>query len=344
MSEIAVLKYNEYMLLHFDVYNERYEEQYPNLRYKANVRVKFTGNFSIYAYNTIKMGDLSWSGNMSYPQWTNDSGWIGLNGEINEAMGCSRQKEFTWDCSCSGFPNLSGKARLKTPEIAKPTFEAFVSDIDINSIVMNGRFKSNPYNLYALRVYDIANKKYIINKLDGSSKITGLTQNTDYEYYVEPFMADLSGSKLDQKKLTAKTLENYKEILIKSVSFQINQVSDKADNVTINVSTTDDAHVVKTVWGSGGDYRTVNGLSITYENLPKNTEYSMEVYATDTLDRDSVAFRFKFNTTFTYMEVWVFDGYEWDRGYSMMLVNGKYKYCRLYYFDGNNWLPAKTFK
>ena len=172
MSEIAVLKYNEYMLLHFDVYNERYEGQYPNLRYKANVRVKFTGNFSIYAYNTIKMGDLSWTGNMSYPQWTNDSGWIGLNGEINEAMGCSRQKEFTWDCSCSGWPNLSGKARLKTPEIAKPTFEASVSDIDINSIVVNGRFKSNPYNLYALRVYDIANKKYIINKLDGSSKIT----------------------------------------------------------------------------------------------------------------------------------------------------------------------------
>ena len=346
MAEIAVLKYNDNLYLHFDVYNERYEGQYPNLRYKVNVRVKFTGNFSIYAYNTIKMGGLSWSGNMSYPKWTNDSGWIGLNGEINELMYCNRQRSFQWDCSCSGWPNLSGKATLTTPKIAAPTFEASISDVDINSVTINGRLKTNPYNLYTLRVWTSSGSKFIINKLNGSSKVTGLTQNTNYEYHVEPFMADLSGNYIDQKVLKVKTLENYKEIQITNVAFVINQSNETYDNVTLSLSTSDDSHVSKVTWGAGGDYKTETGLTTQYTNLPKNTEYDMEVYVTDTLGRESQKYTFKFNTTFNHMEAWIFDGKKWKRGYSMQLQSktNEYKYCRLYYFNGTFWKPAKIYK
>lgn len=176
MGIVANLDYNQYLRVSFDVYNERYEGAYPNLRYKANVRFKITGQFAIQASNTVKFGGLTWSGYMNYGYYTQDTGWINIPGEINESMGCNRQRNFSFNCSISGWPNLSGTASVTTPMISVPEFETSISDIDVESLVINGKLKSNPYNLYCLRVWSKDKNGFISNNLNGALTVDGLTQ------------------------------------------------------------------------------------------------------------------------------------------------------------------------
>lgn len=364
MGIVANLDYNQYLRVSFDMYNERYEGSYPDLRYKANVRFKITGKFSIQASNTVKFGGLTWSGYMNYGYYTQDTGWINIPGEINEAMGCNRQRSFSWNCSISGWPNLSGTASVTTPLISAPEFETSISDIDVESLVINGKLKSNPYNLYCLRAWSKTKDEFITNNLNGSITIDGLTQNTQYEYHVEVWKADLSGSYVSQKILTVTTLENYPEISIDSVDFVITEVDSDYDNVTLTVHTTDDAHVKSSTWGEGGFYKGAEGTSITYNNLEKNLEFYFEVIVEDTLGRTSEPFYFKFNTTFTYMETWVFVDGMWKRGYSMALgrrnkpkldsgisaysssvgSRDTYSLVRLSAYDGLEWHQAIPYK
>lgn len=363
-SDVANLDYSQYLRVSFDVYNERYEGAYPNLRYKANVRFRITGQFAIQAYNTVKFGGLTWSGYMNYGYYTQDTGWINIPGEINEDMGCYRQWTFTWNCSISGWPNLSGTASVTTPLISAPEFETSISDIDVESLVINGKLKSNPYNLYCLRVFSQDKSAFISNNLNGSLTVDGLAQKTQYEYHVEVWKANLSGSYVSQKILTATTLENYPEISVESVDFVITEVDSNYDNVTLTVHTSDDAHVKSCTWGTGGAYKKAEGTSTTYNNLKKNLELYFDVTVEDTLGRTSKPFEFKFNTTFTYMEAWVFVDGKWARGYSMALgrmnkpkldseisayssgVGSKdtYSLVRLSAYDGLEWHQAIPYK
>lgn len=363
-SDVANLDYNQYLRVSFDVYNERYEDSYPNLRYKANVRFKITGQFAIQASNTVKFGGLTWSGYMNYGYYTSDTGWINIPGEINEDMGCYRQWTFKYNCSISGWPNLSGIASVQTPLISAPEFETSVSDIDVESLTINGKLKSNPYNLYCLRVFAQDKKEFISNNLNGSITVDGLTQKTEYEYHVEVWKADLSGSYISQKILTVTTLENYPEISVESVDFVITEVDSNYDNVTLTVHTSDDAHVKYSTWGEGGAYKKAEGTSTTYNNLKKNLELYFDVTVEDTLGRTSKPFEFKFNTTFTYMEAWVFVDGQWERGYSMALgrmsqpkLDGEismyssgvgsrdtYSLVRLSAYDGLEWHQAIPYK
>lgn len=363
-SDVANLDYGQYLRITFNVYNERYEGSYPNLRYKANVCFRITGKFAIQASNTVKFGGLTWSGYMNYGYWTTDTGWIGIPGEINEAMGCNRQRSFSWNCSISGWPNLSGTASVTTPLISAPEFETSISDIDVESLVINGKLTSNPYNLYCLRAWSKTKDEFITNNLNGSITIDGLTQNTQYEYHVEVWKADLSGSYVSQKILTVTTLENYPEISIESVDFVITEVDSDYDNVTLTVHTTDDAHVKSSTWGERGSYKTDEGTSTTYNNLKKNLELYFEVTLEDTLGRTSKPFNFRFNTTFTYMEAWVFVDGMWKRGYSMALgrmnkpkldseistyssgvgSRDTYSLVRLSAYDGLEWHQAIPYK
>ena len=364
MGIVANLDYNQYLRVSFDVYNERYEGSYPNLRYKANVRFKITGQFAIQAYNTVKFGGLTWSGYMNYGYYTQDTGWINIPGEINEAMGCNRQRSFSWNCSISGWPNLSGTASVTTPLISAAEFETSISDIDVESLVINGKLTSNPYNLYCLRAWSKTKDEFITNNLNGSITIDGLTQNTQYEYHVEVWKADLSGSYVSQKILTVTTLENYPEISIESVDFVITEVDSDYDNVTLTVHTTDDAHVKSSTWGERGTYKTDEGTSTTYNNLKKNLELYFDVTVEDTLGRTSKPYNFRFNTTFTYMEAWVFVNGKWKRGYSYALgrINkpkldsgisayssgvgsrDTYSLVRLSAYDGLEWHQAIPYK
>lgn len=363
-SDVANLDYGQYLRITFNVYNERYEGSYPNLRYKANVCFRITGKFAIQASNTVKFGGLTWSGYMNYGYWTTDTGWIGIPGEINEDMGCYRQWTFKYNCSISGWPNLSGTASVTTPLISAAEFDASVSDVDVESLVVNGKLTSNPYNLYCLRAWSKTKDEFITNNLNGSITIDGLTQNTQYEYHVEVWKADLSGSYVSQKILTVTTLENYPEISIESVDFVITEVDSDYDNVTLTVHTTDDAHVKSSTWGEGGFYKGAEGTSITYNNLEKNLELYFEVMVEDTLGRTSEPFNFRFNTTFTYMETWVFVNEKWKRGYSYALgrINkpkldsgisayssgvgsrDTYSLVRLSAYDGLEWHQAIPYK
>lgn len=363
-SDVANLDYGQYLRITFNVYNERYEGSYPNLRYKANVCFRITGKFAIQASNTVKFGGLTWSGYMNYGYWTTDTGWIGIPGEINEDMGCYRQWTFKYNCSISGWPNLSGTASVTTPLISAAEFDASISDVDVESLVVNGKLTSNPYNLYCLRAWSKTKDEFITNNLNGSITIDGLTQNTQYEYHVEVWKADLSGSYVSQKILTVTTLENYPEISIESVDFVITEVDSDYDNVTLTVHTSDDAHVKSSTWGEHGTYKTDEGTSTTYNNLKKNLELYFEVTVEDTLGRTSKPFNFRFNTTFTYMEAWVFVDGMWKRGYSMALgrmnkpkldseistyssgvgSRDTYSLVRLSAYDGLEWHQAIPYK
>lgn len=334
MGVIATLTYNAYLKMDFETYNERFEGNYPNLYYKASVRFHYYGSFSIAANNTVKLGGLSTTVAINYSG--SDTGYYYL-GEISEAMGCNRQRSFSWGCSSSGWPNLSGTASLTTPRIGSPSYSCSVKNIDINSLTITGKLTDNPYNLYTLRLWRSGVWKS--NNLHGDYTETGLTQVTEYEYHVEPFMADCSGSYLAQTVLKATTLENYPEVTIDSVDYVVEKGEEK-DSITFTVRTSDDEHIKSTSWGGDSAWATGDGLTYTLTDLPKNLEGYIQVIATDTLGRETNRYTVKYHTSYTYMEVWRFDGTNWVRGYSTSLRDNTYRLCRLYYFDGTNWLPA----
>lgn len=337
MATIATLTYDAYLKVDFDTYNERFEGTYPNLRYKANVRFHYYGRFMIQANNVVTLGGLQTTISRYDTTYQSDSGWYYL-GEINEPMYCNRQRSFSWKCSNSGWPSLSGTASLTTPQIGLPSYSCSVKNIDINSLTVTGRLINNPYNLYTLRLWRASTWKS--NNLNGDYTETGLTQKTTYEYHVEPFMADCSGGYLAQTVLKATTLENYPELEVQSVDYEITK-GDITDDITFTVKTSDDEHIKSSTWTYDETDTTVDGNSYTIKGLAKNLETSIDVYTTDTLGRSSTKYTLDFHTTYTFMETWTYDGTKWNRGYSMYLdENNNFKLCRLYYFDGVKWTPA----
>ena len=89
MTVLATLQYNQYLTLTFESYNERYEGSYPNLRFKADVRFRYTGNFRIQATNVVTLGGLSKTISRNDLNYIQDSGWYYL-GQINDPMYCNR--------------------------------------------------------------------------------------------------------------------------------------------------------------------------------------------------------------------------------------------------------------
>ncbi len=345
MTVLATLQYNPQLILTFESYNEKYEGSYPNLVFKADVRFRYTGNFKIQATNVVKLGGLSKTISRWDTSYITDSGWYYL-GQINEPMYCNRQRSFKWDASCQGWPNLLGKANLTTPKIELPTYEAKITDINSTSISIYGRLKTNPYNLYTLRIYSSETQKFIVDKLNGTHVVNGLKGSTSYEFHIEPFMADCSGSYLLQTVLNATTLEDYKKISVTSVDVTISHIDDKYDNAVCVAHTTDDEHVTKSCWDYDGlgDGITSNNLTKEFK-VSNGNEYRMFVYVTDTLGRMSDYYYFYIIASASYREVWVFDGNKWRKGKSFVLSSdGKtFEKCRLYCDTGLQWKGAKRY-
>ena len=345
MATVAVLTYSAYLRLIFETYNERYEGSYPNLVYKANVHARFEGQFSIQASNTLRFGGLAQTYYMSYPQWSGATGWYEL-GEIVEGMGCSRQRGFSYDCSVSGWPNLSGTANVTTPEINLPEVDGSVDNIQQNSADIDWKLTSNPYSLYRVWIKQPDTSwSPQLQGLSGTYSLTNLEQNMNYTAYVEAWLADGSGSTLASKKLDFKTLENYPEISVTSVDVALSPQSNGTDTVTFTAHTSDDAHVSQTVWQiTGGPERTQSGLKYTETGMAQNSELTATVYTKDTLGRSSAKYQFKFTTTFTKREVYVFDGSQWRRGYSYDVKDREFKLCELWVHNGTTWKQAPAYQ
>lgn len=353
MATVATLTYNAYLRLEFDAYNYRYSGTYPNLRFLADIRCRFLGNFAIQATNTFKFGSLTYSQYMNYGYYTQDSGWFYL-GTINEPMYCNRQRSFSYSCSVSGWPNLSGTATVTSDLIGLPSYSASISDVGVTSLTLNGSFTNNPYNLYTIRVYDNNKNTFINNSLQSAAMtFTDLTENTTYSYNVESFMGDCSGTYLESRTLSATTLEAYDIPTITSVDVKVTAASSTTDTVTFTLHTTDDAHIAKSVVIFGSYDSSFSGLTGTVTNVANNTQYTVTSYIVDKLSRVSESYIFTFDSTFTYMEVWTYvnkSGWRrgWRRGYSMELnaMDSKYKLCKLFVFNGTDgvWEEAIAYK
>lgn len=348
MATIATLIWSQYSVLVFDKYNERYEGTYPNLKYKADVRCRFEarngGWFSIYANNTFKLGGLSKTHTLNYTNATVTS-WYFV-GTINENMGCNRTKSWSWGCSCSGFPNLSGTANTSSPTIAAPTisFNILENRTTQNSIVISGALTSNPYNLYTLRVYDPTGPKWWVNSgLNGEITITGLAANTEYTFRPEVWMADLSGSAIfGRTDYSEITLENYAIPTITGISISV-VAQDGYDAVTFTVNTTDNGHVIDSLWSgtiSPGEEVSVSGRTYGAVALDQNSTFTVTCKIKDALGRYSNPYSLTFNTTITDREIWVFDNGQWKRGISFALNNGEYDRAEIWVFTGSEWKQA----
>ena len=192
----------------------------------------------------------------------------------------------------------------------------------------------------------MATKEFIVDRLNGTHIVSELKGSTSYEFHIEPFMADCSGSYLLQTVLEATTLEDYKKISVTSVDVTISHIDDKYDKAVCVAHTTDDAHVTKSHWDYDG-----MGSNLTSDNLTKEfkvsngNEYRMLVYVTDTLGRTSNYYYFYIIASASYREVWVFDGNNWKKGKSLVLSSdGKtFEKCRLYCDTGLKWKGAKRY-
>lgn len=349
MATIATLTYNAYMVLVFDKYNERYEGNYPNLKYKANVRARFEarngGSFSIQATNTLKLGGLSATYGMYYGYGTTVTSWYEV-GTIDENMGCSRSKSWSWGCSNSGFPNVSGTASTSSPKIDAPTVGGSVANIQQNSVDINWSMSSNHYDLY--RVWIKKPDETYTEQLGSSSGVytlTGLDQNTEYTVQVEAWLADGSGSAVVSKELSFTTLENYPEIVVDDIDIVVTP-GETTDTVNFTAKTSDDAHVNQTIWQiTGGPSQTQSGLEYTETGLAQNATLTVTVQTKDTLGRISESFSKQFNTTFTYKEVWVFKDGTWQKGFSYCIQLGEHELCELWVYTSQyGWQKSPVYE
>jgi len=346
MATVATLVFNQFLRIVFDSYNGRFEGTYPNLKYRTNIRARYEatagGNFSLASTCTFKFGGLSSSYYMSYSRCTTQSSWYEV-GTTSDSMGCSRSK--TWSVSVShtsstGYPECSGSGSYSSGTVSAPTIKDItITDLTEQSFTFNSSLSSNPYNLYVLRLYDVDNKKFLTSSLNGDYSITDLEPNTTYNLKAEAWLADLSGSLITSKQTAVTTLEKYNEITINDVSYTITE-GEETDEVTFTVSTSNDEKVSSLSYTtSGGLSGTSDSLTFTLTGLEKNLDNTITITTTDTLNRTSASYTSQFKTTFTYMECWVFNGTEWQRGYSMELAS-KYNLCKLFAFNGTEWLEA----
>ena len=349
MATIATLTYNAYMVLVFDKYNERYEGNYPNLKYKANVRARFEarngGSFSVQATNTLKLGGLSATYGMYYGYGTTVTSWYEV-GTIDENMGCSRSKSWSWGCSCSGWPNLSGTASTSSPTIGAPTVGGSVANIQQNSVDINWSMSSNNYDLYRVWIKK-PDGSYTeqLGRSSGVYTLTGLEQKTEYTVQVEAWLADGSGSAVASKELSFKTLENYPEIVVEDIDIVV-KPGEATDTVNFTAKTSDDAHVNQTIWQiTGGPSQTQSGLEYTETGLAQNATLTVTVQTKDTLERTSESFSKQFNTTFTYKEVWVCQNETWKKGFSYCIQLGEHELCELWVYTSQyGWQKSPVYE
>ena len=332
----------------FDAYNQKYTGAYPNLYYEYDVRFRIgainNGSFSIVATNTLKYGSAS---NSHYMETYKNSGVIGWYsvGHMKEKMGCRRSARFNHNCSVSGYPNLSWSGGITSSTIGLPSTSFAIQNKTQTTCEVVWNKNSDPYNIYVL----------YIKKPDGTwspqlkgnngvYKLEGLTPNTQYTYKLETWLADGSGSSLESKNIEFKTLENYPEINITGVDVKVVENGDK-DNVTFTIHTTDDSHVKQWYFQvKFGPQNESSSNSFTETDLSKNLDSEVSCSVKDTLNRMSNVFVQKFHTTYTEMEVYVFNNGSWKIGYSR--VNGlkNYDLCIPYIFDDGTWKIADTLK
>lgn len=335
-----------YAQIQFHSYNERFTGSYPNLYYEFDVRAVIVptngGKWSIDANTTFAYGSVQQTYRISSYGNSGNSQWYYV-GHHKKICGCARSFTFTDSCSVSGFPVLSGSGSIATSTIGLPDFSFTVSEIGQTYFVFNWQMNSNPYNIYTLYLVDPSgNRSSQLSGGSGQYKVTGLTENTPYAYFLKSWLATGSGSALSSKEINVTTLENYPDIVVTGITVSLESLDD-TDTATFVMSTTDDAHVQTWHFQVEGMAQADETSNTHIETgLAKNKRTYVEGWVTDTLDRTSAKFRVSFNTTFTYMTVYVLDDDgQWRKGYSMVRLGGEtYQLCKLYVLEGSTWKEA----
>lgn len=320
-----------YAQIEFHSYNERYEGAYPNLDFcfdvQARIVAKNGGWWSVQANVTFNYGGAAQTHYLNYGLTYGTSPWYFV-GSHRKRCGCGRSFTF-WDgCSVSGYPVLSGSGSITSPTIAAPSVSANATNIDQLTCDIQYNMTSNPYNMYRLYVKSPSGSYSAQLPNSGTYHIEGLASNTQYTYYVESKLADGSGGAITSNNITFRTLENYPEISVTKVDYEIVDMGD-TDNIQFSFKSTDDAHVQ--TWYcqiQGGPQQSNTSAEHTESGLAKNLESYIEVWTKDTLSRISSKFRQEFHTTFTKMTVWRYNGQNWTKGFMYALKDGEWIYCR----------------
>lgn len=327
-----------YAQIEFHSYNERYEGSYPNLDFcfdvQARIVAKNGGWWSVQANTTFNYGGAAQTHYLNFGITYGTSPWYYV-GSHRKRCGCGRSFTFGDGCSVSGYPNLSGSGSITSPTIGAPSVSANAANIDQLTCDIQYNMTSNPYNMYRLYVKSPSGSYSAQLPNSGTYHIEGLESNHSYTYYVEAWQADGGGSVVTSTPITFKTLENYPEISVTKVDYEIVDMGD-TDNIQFSFKSTDDTHVETWYYQiQGKEQGSSESAEYTATGLPKNLESYIEVWTEDTLGRTSAKFKQTFHTTFTKMTVFRFDGKTWKKGYAYCLSNGEWIYCRPYPMDAN---------
>ena len=337
MALLAVLNQGDptwngnYAQIEFHSYNERYEGSYPNLYFCFDVQARIVaingGWWMIQANTTFNYGGVQQTHYIYTGRVYGNSGWYFV-GSHRKLCGCGRSFTFGDGCSVSGYPTLSGSGSIASPTIGEPSVSANAANIDQLTCDIQYNMTSNPYNMYRLYVKSPSGSYSTQLPNSGTYHIEGLKSNTSYTYRIEAFQADGGGSVVAYKEVKFKTLENYPEISVTEVTYEIADMGD-TDSLTFHFKSTDDSHVEK--WYcqiQGGPQRFNTSAEYIESGLAKNLESYIDVWTEDTLGRMSSKFRQEFHTTFTKMTVWRFNGQVWTKGFMQVIKNNKWTYCR----------------
>lgn len=317
-----------YARIEFHSYNEKYTGAYPNLYFEFDVQAIIIaqngGTWSISANTTFNYGGVQKTYYIN--SWYNggQSQWYYV-GHHKKKCSCARSNRFNDSCSVSGFPNVSGSGSITSPTIGLPTITLKEDDIQQTEVTLKWTKSNDGYNIYTLYIEKPdGTKTGQLNGSSGSVTFEGLTQNTSYTYKLHTWLATGSGNSLDHKELTVKTLENYPEITVVNVDYELIDMGD-TDNVQFSFVSSDDAHVSKWYFQIKDGQEKSNDLNSYVESgLPKNLESYIDVWTEDTLGRISpTKFRLEFHTTYTQMLVW---RKRKTNGYQLLdafLLNGK---------------------
>lgn len=323
----------------FDIYNETFSGDYPNIKYKADVRVRcvcdlgYTSNTTGYIYHHF--------GSLTCSQWFSNTDWHYM-GQISADFGCERNKVLSYYVASYFFFTIEGWGSFTTSTIPAPTIKKEeTSDIDITSAVIAATLSSNPRRLYVLRAYNVNTSKYVSDNLSGTLKLTGLTKNVTYRIKLQAWMADLSSAVGNEIEISFTTRNEYPPVKITDFNYEIIE-GDTQDTVDFTVGNnlalqSDVSKIEYTLSGSKSVSGTITSFPFSI-TLPKNGSFTLTVKITDSLNRyDTKTVSFKSN--FTTMILWVLTESGWKCGISYK----KDQLCKLWVNTDDGWKESKGY-
>lgn len=192
---------------------------YPNVKFNFNYAFKIKQAYT----NSFYEGDTTFKfGSKTHTLYVGRVSGIGTSGVLASGtlsldFGTARTSSKSVTVSMTSLFTGGASASTTVTEsltIPEPVLNASIVNVTYNSVKFYIDLSSNPNDFYKVNIKD-SSRKYTIDNASNGAIITGLSEETDYTFYVEAWCKSGSGTYVKRITLTTKTLVDQLKMDIK---------------------------------------------------------------------------------------------------------------------------------